>query len=66
MLARVMSVAALVIASLLILVGGTLVARSDWRVAPRGRAGALERLWVILPAAFLVILLVFAARSGLS
>jgi hypothetical protein len=58
-----MSLAALLIAFALIVVSGSLVARADWRVAPRGRAGALERLWVILPAAFLVLLLVLTART---
>jgi len=58
-----MSLAALLIAFGLIAVGATLVAAGDWRVAPRGRAGALERLWVILPVAFLVVLLAFSARA---
>ncbi len=58
-----MSVVTLVIAAGLITIAGGLVARSDLRVAPRGRAGTLERLWVLLPAAFLVLLVVLAARA---
>lgn len=61
-----MSVVALVIAVALIAVGGGMVARADWAVAPKGRAGFAERLWVILPAAFLVLLVVFTARAALS
>jgi hypothetical protein len=61
-----MEIAALVVATTLIAVGGTLVARSDWSVAPRGRAGVVERLWVVLPAAFLVLLVVLAARAALA
>jgi hypothetical protein len=61
-----MSLAALLIACGLVVAGGTLVAVADWRVTPRGRSGMLERLWVILPAAFLVLLLVLAAREAWS
>jgi len=56
-----MSAAAFVVAFVLIVVGGGVVARADWAVAPRGRAGVLERLWVILPAAFLLVLLALTA-----
>ena len=61
-----MSVAALVISALLIIGAGGIVARADWALAPRGREGIFERLWVILPAGFLVLLLVFAARAVLT
>ena len=55
--------AALVLAGILIAVGGLAVARADWAVVPEGRRQLQERVWVILPAAFLVALLVFAARE---
>lgn len=58
-----MPTAAFVIAFVLIVAGGGVVARADWAVAPRGRAGFLERLWVVLPAAFLVLLLALAAME---
>ena len=62
MLAAVSAVA-MVIALILIFAGGAVVARADWAVTPRGRAGLLERLWVLLPAAFLLVLLALAARE---
>lgn len=49
---------AFIAALILIAAAGGIVARADWAVAPRGRGGALERLWVVLPAGFLVVLLV--------
>ena len=52
-----MSVAVVIIAFVLIAVGGVAVARADWAVAPHGRAGFFERLWVVLPAAVLLLLL---------
>lgn len=58
-----MALTALIIAFVLIAVGGGLVARADWAVVPRGRSGVVERLWVVLPAAFLVALIVLAARE---
>lgn len=61
MLARLTEFA-FIAALVLIVVAGGLVARADWAVAPRGRGGALERLWVVLPAAFLVLLLVLVGR----
>ena len=61
-----MALIALIIASAMVAVAGGLVARADWSVVPRGRAGVLERLWVILPAAFLVLLIVLAARKVLA
>lgn len=61
-----MYVAAFLIACALIAAGGALVARADWAVAPRGRGGLLERAWIVLPAAFLVVLLVLTARSAWS
>ncbi len=61
-----MALIALIIASAMVAVAGGLVARADWSVVPRGRAGVFERLWVILPAAFLVLLIVLAARRVLA
>jgi hypothetical protein len=52
----------LVAAALLIAVPVTLIARSEWGAAGAGRAVALERLWVLLPIAFLVALVVLVAR----
>ncbi len=58
-----MAVFALIVASVLVVVAGGLVARADWAVAPTGRTGLFERLWVVLPAGFLVLLLVLTARA---
>ena len=58
-----LSAFAFIAALILIVLAGGVVARSDWAVAPRGRGGALERLWVVLPAGFLVLLLVLAGRA---
>lgn len=58
-----LALTALIIASVLVAVAGGLVARADWAVAPKGRAGIFERLWVVLPAAFLVLLVALAART---
>lgn len=55
---------AFIAALVMIVLAGGLVARADWAVAPRGRAGILERLWVVLPAGFLVLLLVLAGRAA--
>ena len=57
-----MALTALIIAATMIALAGGMVARADWAVAPRGRGGGWERLWVVLPAAFLVLLIVLAAR----
>jgi hypothetical protein len=57
-------VAVFIVAAVLVLTGGALVLRSEWAVAPAGRSGLLERLWIILPAAFLVLVLVLSARRG--
>lgn len=62
MLARLTEFA-FIAAMVLIVVAGGLVARADWSVAPRGRGGALERLWVALPAGFLVLLIVLVGRD---
>ena len=59
-----LSAFAFIAALILIVLAGGLVARGDWRVAPRGRTGALERLWVVLPAGLLVLLLVLAGRAA--
>ena len=59
-----LSAFAFIAALILVVLAGGLVAHADWRVAPRGRAGALERLWVVLPAGFLVLLLVLAGRAA--
>jgi hypothetical protein len=57
-------IAVFIVAAVLVLTGAALVLRSEWAVAPAGRSGVLERLWIILPAAFLVLLLVLSARQG--
>jgi hypothetical protein len=62
MLAR-LAAFAFIVALILIVVAGALVARADWAVTPRGREGALERLWVALPAGLLVLLLVLVGRA---
>jgi hypothetical protein len=54
---------ALIIASVMIVAAGGLVARADWALVPKGRTGGFERLWVILPATFLLLLIVLAARE---
>lgn len=64
--ARSVDLIALIIASVLIIVAGGLVARADWALVPRGRAGGFERLWVVLPAAFLLVLIAFAAQRVFS
>lgn len=61
-----MALIALLIASAMVALAGGLVARADWAAAPKGRAGGWERLWVMLPAAFLVLLVVLAAREVLA
>lgn len=61
-----MALIALIIASAMVAVAGGMVARADWAVAPKGRSGGWERLWVVLPAAFLVLLVVLAAREVLA
>jgi hypothetical protein len=53
---------AFIAALILIVAAGGAVARADWAVTPHGRGGALERLWVALPAGFLVLLLVLVGR----
>jgi hypothetical protein len=58
-----MALIALIIATVMVAVAGGLVARADWAVAPKGRSGRWERLWVVLPAGFLVVLVVLAART---
>ena len=58
-----MALIALIIATVMVAVAGGLVARADWAVAPKGRGGSWERLWVVLPAGFLVVLVVLAART---
>lgn len=62
----VVALIALIIASAMVAVAGGLVARADWAVAPKGRSGGWERLWIVLPAAFLVLLIVLAARKVLA
>jgi hypothetical protein len=57
--------AALVLAGVLIAVGGLAVARADWAALPGGRRNLQERVWVILPVVFVLTLLVFAAREAL-
>ncbi len=57
-------IAVFIVAAVLVLTGAAFVLRSEWAVAPTGRSGLLERLWIILPAAFLVLLLVLSARQG--
>ena len=61
-----MALIALIIATAMVAVAGGLVARADWAVAPKGRGGVFERLWVVLPAGFLVLLIVLAARQVLA
>jgi hypothetical protein len=63
---KALALTALIIASVLVAVAGGLVARADWAVAPKGRAGLLERLWVVLPAGFLILLIALAARTVFS
>jgi hypothetical protein len=52
----------LVAAVLLVAAPLTLILRSEWAAAGTGRGAALERLWVLLPIAFLVVLVVLVAR----
>ena len=60
---QALALTALIIASVLVAVAGGLVARADWAVAPKGRSGLFERLWVVLPAGFLVLLIALATRT---
>ena len=52
----------LLAAVLLIAAPVALIARGEWAAAGSARAAALERLWVLLPIAFLVVLVVLVAR----
>lgn len=61
-----MELTALIIASVMILVGGGMVARSDWAVLPKADGGPWERVWVVLPAAFLLLLIGLSAAKVLS